>query len=63
MPESTPEAMSHRVEPRGQKGGVMSRDNSRLAGLTVGVLLAVAPAFAEVRSVVFKTTNKKVGFL
>lgn len=41
----------------------MSRGNSRLAGLTVGVLLAVAPAFAEVRSVVFKTTNKKVGFL
>lgn len=41
----------------------MSQANSRLGVLTVGCLLAVTPAFAGVSSVVFKTTNKKVGFL
>jgi len=41
----------------------MSEGNSRLVVLTVGCLLAITPAFAEVSSVVFKTTNKKVGFL
>ena len=41
----------------------MSQGNSRLLALTVGSLLAATPAFAEVTSVVFKTTNKKVGFL
>lgn len=41
----------------------MSQGNSRLVVLTVGCFIAVAPAFAEVSSVVFKTTNKKVGFL
>lgn len=41
----------------------MSQGNSRLLVLTAGRLLAVTPAFAEVGSVVFKTTNKKVGFL
>jgi len=41
----------------------MSQGNSRLVILAVGCWLTVAPAFAEVNSVVFKTTNKKVGFL
>ncbi len=42
----------------------MARSVSPLLGIVaIGVVLAGSSTYAEVKSVVFKTTNQKVGFL